>query len=49
MNLFFKNLDRLCALILITGLSIALCLGIDGETKSVIAVAAGYLFGRRLD
>lgn len=40
-----KYADRLCAIILVVGLCLALCLGVDGETKSILGVATGYLFG----
>lgn len=37
--------DKITALVLIVGCFVLLFTGIDGEVKSILTLAAGYLFG----
>jgi len=37
--------DKIIALTLICGCLVLLFTGIDGEVKSILTIAAGYLFG----
>lgn len=43
-----KYIDRIAALIMVTGLTLALCLGIDSEAKTLLAVAGTYLFTKQV-
>lgn len=38
--------DLLIAGALVIGSMVLLCLGIDGEVKSILTIAAGWAFGR---
>ena len=40
--------DQVAALILIIGCLTLLAAGIDTEVKSILTIAAGYLFGTRI-
>ena len=42
----FWTPDTLIALIIVLGCIILVALGIDTEIKSILAAAAGYVFGR---
>ena len=42
----FKNIEDLLALVLICGCLALLFTGIDGEVKAILALAAGWLFGK---
>jgi len=37
--------DLIIALVLVVGSMVMLCLGIDGEVKSILTMAAGWVFG----
>lgn len=37
--------DTVIALVLILGSLVMMCLGIDGEVKSILTMAAGWAFG----
>jgi len=37
--------DKITALVLLAGCFVLLFTGIDGEVKSILLIAAGYLFG----
>jgi len=39
--------DDICAVILLVGAIYLLATGIDAEVKSILTVAAGWLFGKR--
>ena len=41
-------LDEAIALVLIIGCFILLAFHIDGEVKSILTMAAGYVFGKRI-
>ena len=43
----WEHLDELAALVLIVGCLALLGLGIDGEVKSILLMAGGWLFGSR--
>jgi len=42
----FKSIEDLLALILVVGCLILIFCNIDGEVKGVLAVSAGWVFGR---
>jgi len=42
----FKTVQDLCAVILIIACIILIVLGIDGEVKGLLALAAGWVFGK---
>lgn len=37
--------DKIAALLLLIGCLCLIAMGIDGEVKSILTIAAGYLFG----
>lgn len=39
-------IDEVIALILVVGCFVLIGLGIDGEVKSILTIAAGWVFGR---
>jgi len=45
LKLLLDNLDRLISLILVVGCLFLICLGIDGEVKSILTLSAGWAFG----
>jgi len=42
----FKDLDEICGLILVVGCLVLIGLGIDGEVKGILGVAATWVFSR---
>jgi len=42
----FKDVEDLIALILVVGCLILMFCGIDGEVKSILTVASGWIFGK---
>lgn len=45
---FLEYLDEVMALVLVVGCIWLLAMGIDSEVKSILSVAAGWLFGKRM-
>jgi hypothetical protein len=43
-----EYIDEIMAIILIVGCICLLAMGIDSEVKSILSVAAGWLFGKRM-
>jgi len=41
-----RNYDELLAIILVVGCLMLVFLGIDSEVKSILTMAAGWMFGR---
>ncbi len=41
-------MDEIMALVLVVGCLSLLAMGIDSEVKSILSVAAGWLFGKRM-
>ena len=43
------SLDDICALIIIIGCLILIGFSRDGEVKAILGVAAGWIFGKRVN
>ena len=46
--MFWQYIDRIIALILVTGCLGLMAFGIDSEVKSILTIAAGWAFGSTL-
>jgi len=42
----FKDITDLCAIVLVAGCLALIFCGKDGEVKGILALAAGWLFGK---
>jgi len=43
----WEYLDEALAVIIVTGCIILIALGIDSDVKSILAIASGWVFGKR--
>ena len=41
----WEYIDEVAALVIIVGCILMMCLGVDHEVKSILALAAGWAFG----
>jgi len=42
----FRDAEDICAVIIVLGCIVLLVIGIDGEIKGILGVAAGWIFGK---
>lgn len=42
----FKDSEDICAVIIVVGCIVLLAMGINGEIKGILGVAAGWIFGK---